>query len=116
MGIAQAHGSAGEAVAVAYLRLSGCEVLEQNTRLADVEVDVLAREGDAAVVVEVKLRARTDYGGPALAVSRIQRERLVRAARWLAHHHAGPVRIDLIAIALSDEGMSVRHYRSAITE
>lgn len=116
MGIAQAHGTAGEAVAAAYLALNGVEVVERNTRLAHVEVDLLARDGDTAVIVEVKLRAGSDYGGPAQAMSRVQRERLVRAAHWLAARHAGPVRIDLVAITLEQDGMSVRHYRSALTE
>jgi putative endonuclease len=115
MGIARVHGVAGETLAAAYLTLAGCEVVAQNTRIADVEVDVLAREHDTAVIVEVKFRMRGDYGGAALAVSRLQQERLVRAARVLATQHAGPVRVDVIAIDLEEDGLAVRHYRNALT-
>ena len=115
MGIARTRGAAGEALASAYLTLVGCEVMARNTRIADVEVDVLARERETAVVVEVKLRSRADYGGAVLAVSRSQGERLLRAARVLSSQHDGPVRVDVIAIDLEEDGLSLRHYRGALS-
>jgi len=116
MGIARTHGIAGEALAAAYLTLAGCEVVARNTRIADVEVDLLARDGRTAVVVEVKLRARGEYGGAANAVTRTQRERLLRAARVLVSQHDGPVRVDVIALDLEEDGLALRHYRGALTE
>jgi len=115
MGIASVHGAAGETLAAAYLTLAGCEVVAQNTRIADVEVDVLAREDETAMIVEVKFRKHGDYGGAALAVSRLQQERLLRAARVLAAQHAGPVRVDVVAIELEEDGLALRHYRNALT-
>ena len=68
MGLAQERGRSGETLAAAYLELAGLEVLRRNVRLAGVEVDLVAREGRTRVVVEVKLRNRSDYGGAARAV------------------------------------------------
>ena len=56
-------GDAGERLAAAYLELAGCTVLERNRRLAGVEVDLIAGEGATRVLVEVKFRGRSDYGG-----------------------------------------------------
>ena len=115
MGIASTRGRAGEALAAAYLELSGCDVLARNHRLAGVEVDVLALDGRCRVVVEVKLRTRVDYGGAALAVDRAKRARLLRAAHALAGAGSGPVRVDVVAITLDPEGAAIRHYRNALT-
>ena len=102
MAVPQQRGHAGEALAAAYLELAG------------VEVDLLAAEGATRVLVEVKLRSRADYGGPAGALDRDKRRRLRRAA--LALGGAEPVRIDLVAIELVDDGLTLRHYRNAITD
>jgi putative endonuclease len=114
MGLASTHGRAAEALAVAYLELTGLRVLDRNLRLGGVEVDVLAAEGRDHVVVEVKYRARSDYGGSAGAIDASKRARLLRAAAALvARGHAG-VRIDVVAIERVDGGLDVRHYRGAV--
>lgn len=116
MNIAGRHGAAGETLAASYLTLKGLGVAARNTKIAGVEVDVLADDGEARVLVEVKYRARGDYGGAALAISRGQRERLRRAARALAAESGRPVRIDVIALEMADDGLTLRHVRSAIED
>ena len=116
MGTAKVRGARGEALAAAWLELCGHEVLGRNVRLGGVEVDLVAGAGDARVVVEVKLRGRTDYGGAASAVDHAKRGRLLRAARALAQRGAPAVRIDVITIETGDDGFTLRHYRNAVTE
>lgn len=114
MGIAQAHGAAGESLAAAYLTLIGWDILARNAQLGGVEVDLVALDGHTRVLAEVKYRARTDYGGAALAVDRAKRERLVRAAAALLSNGGGPVRIDVLALELESDGLTLRHYRGAV--
>ena len=116
MGLASTRGKAGEALAIAYLELAGYRVTGRNLRIGGVEVDALVSDGPAQGVVEVKVRARTDYGGAAAAIDHVKRARLVRAARALQLQGARCVRIDVVAVDLSPEGATVRHYRSAVTE
>lgn len=116
MGATQVRGRAGETLAIAYLELAGCRVLGRNLRLAGVEVDAVVIDGRAQVVVEVKVRGRSDYGGAAAAIDHVKRARLMRAARALQLSGAPVVRIDVVAVDLSAEGATVRHYRSAVTE
>lgn len=116
MGLTQARGRAGEALAIAYLELAGFRIMGRNLRLAGAEVDVLASDGPARVVVEVKLRGRTDFGGAVAAVDHVKRARLVRAARALQQSGADRVRIDVVAVDLTPDGAAVRHYRNAVTE
>jgi putative endonuclease len=116
MGVARRHGLAGETLAAAYLELQGFEVVARNVRLAGVEVDLVAADGEARVVVEVKFRGRSDYGGAALAVDRGKRERLRRAALALAQRGTERVRVDVVAIELAADGASIRHYRNAVVD
>jgi len=116
MGRAQRRGQVGEALAAAYLELAGYVIEARNTRIAGVEVDLVASDERRRVVVEVKLRSRADYGGAALAVGHAKRERLRRAALALARGEVLPVRIDVIAIELESDSATVRHYRNAVTD
>ena len=116
MGMTQTRGRSGEALAIAYLELAGCHVVGRNLRLGGVEVDALASDGPVQVVVEVKVRGRSDYGGAAAAIDHVKRARLKRAAHALQQSGARRVRIDVVAVDLSPEGATVRHFRNAVTE
>jgi putative endonuclease len=113
MGITADRGRAAESMAAAYLELIGYTVAHRNARLAGVEVDLVARDGAVWVLIEVKYRGRTDYGGAALAVDRSKRDRLMRAARLVTRD--GAVRVDVIAIERNDDGAALRHVRNALT-
>jgi putative endonuclease len=115
MGVAQIRGRMGEALAMAYLELAGYRVIARNPRLGGVEVDALAADGEVRVVVEVKYRGRSDFGGAAAAVDAAKRARLQRAARAVQLAGAQRVRIDVVAVDLSPDGATVRHYRDAVT-
>ncbi len=114
MQVKDVRGRAGEALAAAYLEIAGLTIVSRNTRVAGVEVDLVALDGETRVLVEVKLRSRSDYGGPEQAVGRDKRLRLMRAARSLGA--ATAVRLDLVAIQFVDGGLALRHYRNAFTE
>ena len=116
MGTAGARGRAGETLAIAYLELAGCRVIARNLKLGGVEVDALVGDGPEQVLVEVKVRGRSDYGGATGAIDHAKRARLVRAARALQLGGARFVRIDVLAVDLTAEGATVRHIRNAVTE
>jgi len=116
MGVASTRGRAGETLAAAYLELAGCRVIARNVRIGGVEVDVLASDGSARVVVEVKVRTRADFGGAAAVIDRVKRARLVRAAHALLLEGARTVRIDVVMVDVTPEGATLRHVRNAVTE
>jgi putative endonuclease len=115
MGIASSRGHAAEALAAAYLELTGYEVVGRNVRIAGVEVDLVARDRGFRVLVEVKYRGRADYGGAALAVHRGQQARLLRAAGAMSRGSL-PVRVDVVAVQLTPDGARIDHHRNAVTE
>jgi len=114
MGLPNVRGRAGESLAMAYLELVGCRVRERNPRIGGVEVDALVEDGPDTVVVEVKLRTRSDYGGAVGALDAAKRDRLLRAASALLGRGCERVRIDVVTVDLTEEGAALRHYRSAV--
>ncbi len=115
MGLSNTRGEAAEDLAVAYLELIGCRVRARNVRIGGVEVDVLVNEGRDTVVVEVKYRSRSDFGGAAAAIDAIKRERLLRAASALLGRGEPSVRIDVVTVELAPGEAWVRHHRGAVT-
>jgi putative endonuclease len=115
MGITGIRGKAAEIVAAAYLELAGLRVVARNVRLGGVEVDLLATEGDAEVVVEVRFRSRSDYGGALPTIDRSKRARLLRAASVLVAKGSQRVRIDVIGIEIVEGGAVLRHVRDAVS-
>lgn len=73
-------GKKGERAACRYLRRRGCRILAKNYRCPFGEIDIVAREGDTMVFLEVKTRASDTFGDPQLAVTPRKRRRVVGAA------------------------------------
>lgn len=107
---AQDVGRAGEALARQYLESIGYEILGCNLRLGRSEVDILARDQDVLVVVEVKTRRSTAFGRPQEQIGPGKLRKLrVLATRLSAAYGGMPVRIDVVAImadAASGESLS----------
>lgn len=110
-------GAYGERVAVRYLTERGWTVLDRNWRSRSGELDIVARDGDEVVFVEVKTRSGTGYGHPAEAVTAAKVARLRRlAAEWLAAHdvHTAGVRIDVLAVLRSRRGAATVEHLKAV--
>jgi putative endonuclease len=102
-----ALGKQGEDLAARHLVGAGFTILARNWRCAAGEIDIVARDGDALVIVEVKTRSSTAFGQPAEAVTWRKAEKLRELAlRWLHDHPAGGagVRFDVISVVLPGSG------------
>jgi putative endonuclease len=78
-------GARGEKLACSFLRRGGYKILYRNFRARHGgEVDIVCRDGDTLVFVEVKTRTREDFGRPAEAVNLAKRKLISRGAlAWL---------------------------------
>ena len=116
MAAKDALGRRGEDLAVAHLVASGLAIVERNWRCGQGEIDVVARDGDELVFVEVKTRSGVAYGHPLEAITPAKLARLRRlAGEWCAAHPgAGTrIRIDAVAVIAPSRGMPViEHVRS----
>ena len=73
---ATAAGQHAEQIAAAHLALLGMQVLARNVRGAGGEIDIVAREGDTIVFVEVKARSSAAFGSALAAVDARKRRRI----------------------------------------
>ena len=110
-------GQQAEDTAAVFLERAGLTVVERNVRFAHGEIDLVCRDADVLVFVEVKSRRARWGDGPASAVSALKQWRLTR----LAHHYLKwrrlgepRCRFDVVAVTVDDDGAStVRHLRGA---
>lgn len=93
-------GMRGERIAERHLVARGMTVLERNWRCAHGEVDLVLRDGDEVVFVEVKTRTSVAFGHPLEAITVAKLARLRRLARvWMREHPgSGRFRIDAVAV------------------
>jgi putative endonuclease len=97
----QNRGKLGEDTAVAELERRGYAILERRYRTARGEIDIIARDGDTLVFVEVKVRETAECGTAAEAVTPDKRRRLgCMAADYLARRDitSQSCRFDVVAI------------------
>jgi putative endonuclease len=124
MRVKDAVGRFGEETAAARLEQAGWVILARNWRPprgrndgVRGELDIVARDGDVLVFVEVKTRSSTAFGRPAEAVGYDKARRIRRlAAIWLAANadaRREAVRFDVISVLRGPAGLAVDHLRGA---
>lgn len=115
MAAKDAVGRHGENVVARFLEEDGWEVLARNWRTARGELDLVARDGNTVVAVEVKTRRGTDYGSPLEAVTPVKVARLRQLlAAWLAERSESfpHMRIDVVGVMLPRTGAArLEHVR-----
>jgi putative endonuclease len=110
-------GLEGEQAAADYLQKQGCSILERNFSTKHGEVDLIAREKNTLVFVEVKLRRTSQFGSPQEAVTRSKIIQIGRAALdYIVKKRLGSVscRFDVIALQPAQDGkFAIEHFRDA---
>jgi len=110
-------GAAAEERACRHLEESGLTIVERNFRTRGGEIDIVARQGDLLVFVEVRSLESPGFGTPEASVTPAKRRRIVAAARrFLSDLPASSwreARFDVIAIEGSGGAAALRHYPAA---
>ena len=112
----QEFGKSGEDRAADELERRGYAILARRYRTKHGEIDIVARDGETTVFVEVKARTTAEFGTAAEAVTRPKQRRLVSmAADYLARHrlHNVACRFDVVTIDGVGESAVITVYRSA---
>jgi putative endonuclease len=107
------HGQLGERAAKQYLRKRGLKFLFANYASKRGEIDLIFRDADCLVFVEVKTRSSEAWVRPAAAVNARKRRLLSRMALEYLRRIGTPgvaVRFDIVEVLLSDGRVrEVRH-------
>ena len=96
-----ALGISGENLACDALTRQGYAILARRYRTRAGEIDIVARDGETLVFVEVKTRTSERFGPPAEAVTERKKRRVVSMARWYLTEfelHGCLCRFDVVSV------------------
>jgi len=107
------RGVDAETRALRHLEARGLKLIERNWRCKGGELDLVMRDGDTLAVIEVRSRARSDYGSALESVDARKQGRVVHATQlFLAAHHEHAqreVRFDVVTL----EGTELQWLKAA---
>ena len=114
----QALGALGERHAARALRAQGLRLLEANYRRPQGEIDIIAREDDTLIIVEVRTRTSTSHHTPRESVNAAKQAQLVRMAHcYIREHRLDDVhcRYDVVEILATPTGkiLNINHIPGA---
>lgn len=113
----QRIGKWGEEIANEYLMKRGFEITARNARTPYGEIDIVARQGDITIFIEVKTRTSDKMGMPEDSITARKRLHMLSAAEHYAmEHEIDHWQIDVISIE-GKPGMEpkITYFENAIT-
>ena len=119
LGLERSHnqqmGYEGERIAEYFLLAAGYALVLRNYRFDRGEIDLIMRQGDCLVFVEVKTRQGSSFGYPEEAVTISKEDKLLQTAEAYVHEQGwtGSQRFDIIAIELGKKP-SIAHFIDAL--
>jgi putative endonuclease len=112
----QTLGKLGEDLACEELQRRGYAILDRRYRRRGGELDIVARDGQTIVFVEVKTREGCEYGAGAESVTRVKRNRMASIALdYLSRHRLTdcPCRFDVVSIDMEDQQPRIELFQNA---
>lgn len=97
------RGDDAEALAAAYLEAQGLSLLQRNYHCRFGEIDLVMKQNDTIVFVEVRMRSHTAFGGAAASITASKQQKLIRTAEhFLQQHGNAACRFDAILMNALD--------------
>jgi len=108
-------GNNGENIAVNFLESKNYQIINRNYRNKFGEIDIIARNGDYIVLVEVKTKTIFDQGLPEEHVDYFKQKKLKLLARSLEQiYPENNIRIDVVAVDMSQDKPQINHIINAL--
>ncbi len=103
-------GNAAEADAAAFLKSKKMKIIDVQYRNRFGEIDIIAKDGDEYVMVEVKARKNHEFGYPEESVTKSKLRKIAIVAEHFMSDHSGiDWRIDVIAIEYDHTPPKITH-------
>lgn len=108
-------GKQGEAIAASFLKKNGYHIIEKNFRCPLGEIDIVAREKNELVFIEVKTRKSSELGYPEQAVGINKQKKMSQLALWYLQkkNSDAQARFDVVAVTLSADGDEIKLIKNA---
>jgi putative endonuclease len=112
----RATGRVGEDIAARALQDKGYQILERNFANKFGEIDIIAKDKNILVFVEVKAKTGVEFGSPEEMVSPGKLHRIRNMATMYLKGESVPCRIDVVAVVLGPDNSVVRltHYENVV--
>lgn len=109
-------GQLGEQIAVEALINKGYQILERNFHNKFGEIDIIAKDKEVLVFVEVKAKKGVEYGLPEEMINNGKLKRIQKMAYVYLEGKTLPCRVDVVAIVLSpaDDILRLNHYENVV--
>lgn len=107
-------GKLGEEMAEKYLIDKNFKIIDRNFYCKQGEIDIIARDNDELVFVEVKTRTNSKYGSPAEAVHKKKKMHIYKAVKYYIHLYRledEDIRFDVIEVYLNNNECTVNHIK-----
>lgn len=93
-------GQRGEDLAASYLQKQGYKIIQRNYKTMIGEIDIIARDGDDLVFIEVKTRESLEYGHPFESVNKNKRRKIANVAMLYLKRlkDIPPCRFDVVSV------------------
>ncbi|MCK9400246.1 MAG: YraN family protein [Bacteroidales bacterium] len=108
-------GKQGEEIAVTHLLKQGYHILDKNWRAGRNEIDIIAKDKDFLVIIEVKSRRNDTFAEPEEAVTKEKQQSLIRAANAYIFRKniTLEARFDIISIIHNKDETRINHLKDA---
>lgn len=108
-------GAQAEQTAAQYLQRQGLRLLQSNYRCRFGEIDLILKDHESLVFVEVRLRSRSDFGGAAASIDARKQQKLILAAQ---HYLSSvtptpPCRFDAVLLSSAEGGEGIEWLKNA---
>src|SRR4030042_5738776 len=113
-------GALGEKLAVDFLKKRGYKIIQRNFRCREGEIDIITKQGECLVFVEVRTKKSSGFGIPEESITPVKSRKLVDLANiYLQNCSSLPQswRIDVIAVELKPDNKLSRleHIENAVS-
>lgn len=107
-------GKIGENLACKYITNNGYKIIERNFEARQGELDIIAKDKEELVFIEVKTRSNRHYGQPIEAIGQIKQKHMINTIKYYLyknHIENVPIRIDAIEVYIHNNKYTISHIK-----
>lgn len=108
-------GKYGENIACKYLEKNGYNILCRNFNTNNSEIDIIAKDKDEIVFIEVKSRTSKQYGAPIESVNEFKKKHIISAAKYYIYKNSlenKNIRFDIIEVYINEKENLINHIKN----
>ena len=110
-------GKEGENIATKYLENLGYTIIERNFMARQGEIDIIAKDKEEYVFIEVKTRSSNLFGEPIEAVNKPKQKHLINTVKYYIYLNQLEnefIRLDVIEVYLKEKSYRINHIKQII--